>query len=48
MDLYVPGKRGMSSLEIVRYRSHIEGLHARIERWTGTDTLESRWRSVRT
>jgi RHS repeat-associated protein len=32
--------------EVIRYRPRIEGLYARIERWTATRTGEVHWRSI--
>jgi hypothetical protein len=37
---------GMETYGIKRYRPRIEGLFARIERWTSKDTNESHWRCI--
>ncbi|MEV1179280.1 SpvB/TcaC N-terminal domain-containing protein, partial [Nonomuraea sp. NPDC049784] len=34
------------SYEVTRYRPRIEGLHARIERWSDTASGETHWRSI--
>jgi RHS repeat-associated protein len=37
---------GGSSFTVTRYRSRIEGSHARIERWSRNDTGETHWRTI--
>jgi Salmonella virulence plasmid 65kDa B protein len=42
----VPGKIGTEDYDVYRYRPRIEGLFARIERWTRRSDSDTHWRSI--